>query len=575
MIWGFNSNDLGIEDNIYLKVTEELVNKLVALTQADNLSENHWDWLKSLISVVSEFQYSEPLVFYACLKPYIESLITVLAKGTYGNKCQKASMVALYRVVNTDVFNHTEYNKIEQKITGNEPSNVGIINLPAKFSNFQEEVKTAIISYREVFSEENVVSLLDLLAGKFLKLDSLYLWQDDPEQFIEIEDEIQYTRNSTINKDWAYNLLSYVLWNKLLEYFYDIAYPWLANHLSHVIENQAPIEVLLNYAKENLGEAGSEDHNIEISILVEDAILSLVGLLPCVYKYKKIPDDNRLKIEVVLSHLENRINATDSQIFKRRYCLLLSLWAEEINLQVLLEYLAKSCSILFSKDSTDAVVKFTAMSTFRDILRVLEELRKVHKPKIIHDENSAQIVNLLDQNLNYKELFESISPICIAAMSEFEAPMQIWKFVNLISVLIEGCKENSDEESLNNFKNIDFLKIIKLDSPLLKEAIYDMCKNLMSIFKNSLSIFEINFKLLEHNIQSNIEYELFEHWLYLIRIFDFETSTDAAKLCSNFGALCYDTLKQCGTSAKYSVVICEILQEYVLSGLVPPSFEEK
>jgi hypothetical protein len=308
---------------------------------------------------------------------------------------------------------------------------------------------------------------------------------------------------------------------------------------------------------------------------VEDAILGLAGLLPSVYKFKHTQGEDRLTIKVVLSHLENRINATDSKIFKRRYCILLSLWAEEITLQVLLEYLAKSCSILFSKDSTDAVVKFTAMNTFRDILRVLEDLRKVHKPKVIHEEESARIVALLEEKLNYKELFENISPICIAAMSEFQSPMQIWKFVNLISVLIEGCKENSDEETLNNFKNIDFLKIINLDSPLLKEAIYDMCKDLMSIFKNSLSIFEINFKLLEHNIQSNIEYELFDHWLYLIRIFDFETSTDAAKVCSDFGAIYYDTLKQCGMHCKYSVVVSEILQEYVLSGLVPPSVENK
>jgi hypothetical protein len=125
----------------------------------------------------------------------------VLAKGTFNDKCQKASMVAIYRAVNTVVYNHTEYYNNEQKITGNEPSNVGIINVSAKFKNFQEEVKTAIYSYREVFTDVNIVSLLDLLAGKFLKLDSLYLWQDDPEQFIEVEDELQYTRTSTINKD--------------------------------------------------------------------------------------------------------------------------------------------------------------------------------------------------------------------------------------------------------------------------------------------------------------------------------------------------------------------------------------
>ena len=118
--------------------------------------------------------------------------------------------------------------------------------------------------------------------------------------------------------------------------------------------------------------------------------------------------------------------------------MLLSLWTDSINTESLIEYLAKSCTILFSNENVDIVVKFIAMNTFRDILRILEEQRMTHKKESINSEESAKIVQIIEDKLNYKELFENITPICINALNEFESPMQIWKVVNLITILIEG-----------------------------------------------------------------------------------------------------------------------------------------
>lgn len=78
------------------------------------------------------------------------------------------------------------------------------------------------------------------------------------------------------------------------------------------------------------------------------------------------------------------------------------------------------------------------MGTFRDILRAIEEQRLTHKKESINSAESANIVQIIEQKLNYKELFENITPICINAINEFESPMQIWKVVNLITILIEG-----------------------------------------------------------------------------------------------------------------------------------------
>jgi len=92
------------------------------------------------------------------------------------------------------------------------------------------------------------------------------------------------------------------------------------------------------------------------------------------------------------------------------------------------------------------------------------------------------------------------------------------------------------------------MRIISLDSPLIKEALYDMCKNLISISVNSISILEINFKFIEHNIQKEIDFDLFFHWLYLLRIFDLESNPGAMKITKEFLDIYYNSLLQAGLS---------------------------
>ena len=215
------------------------------------------------------------------------------------------------------------------------------------------------------------------------------------------------------------------------------------------------------------------------------------------------------------------------------------------------------------------LIVFEALNVFRDILRVLEDTRKQHKNKAITEDDSVKIIEIINERLNYKELFESIAPLWIEALNKFNSPTQIWRCVNLVSLLIEGCKDTSDEHALEHFKNINFIKMITLDSPLLKEAIYDMWKNLVSIFKSSMSILEINFKLLEHNIKAWIEYELFDLWLYVMRIFELDNNQVARLVWSEFLANNYYTLWEWGMNSKYSVLVSEILVEYILADLVP------
>ena len=181
MWWGFNINDLANkDDNIYVKMIEKLTEKLSFLVNTiikiiekvswkfsetwTNLLTNYYKWLNSLILKLSDFQYSEPLVFYTWFESYLESLITIIAKNSYfDEKWQKASMLAIFRVLNTFVYNHTNYDTKNGEFKEITLESSGIINTSAKFANFQNEVKTWIIKYRSVFHSETIISLLDLL----------------------------------------------------------------------------------------------------------------------------------------------------------------------------------------------------------------------------------------------------------------------------------------------------------------------------------------------------------------------------------------------------------------------------
>ena len=176
---------------------------------SEQLVNNLYTAVKSLTNKLSDFQYSEPLVFHTSLKQYLQAIVQILIQSDkFDEKCQKSALVAIYRVINTVVYNHTGYDSGEQKIGGFDPKNMGIINTSAKFKNFQEEVKSCIIQYREFFSESHVNDFFNLCVGKYLKIDNLDLWEDDPEQFIEIEDECSFLRESQVITDSSYNVLA-------------------------------------------------------------------------------------------------------------------------------------------------------------------------------------------------------------------------------------------------------------------------------------------------------------------------------------------------------------------------------
>lgn len=64
--------------------------------------------------------------------------------------------------------------------------------------NFELETNEVMMQFIEFFSEDTVKGFLDLLCTKYLHQLCFDLWDEDPEQFIEVEDEILFARDQNI-----------------------------------------------------------------------------------------------------------------------------------------------------------------------------------------------------------------------------------------------------------------------------------------------------------------------------------------------------------------------------------------
>ena len=114
-----------------------------------------------------------------------------------------------------------------------------------KFKNFQPLIEQVSKLYMQVLdmpvagpegeiqipNQDGARKLLELITHKFLSQVDLSSWQNDPEYFIENEDE-QFLLEYDLQEDCSINLLAQHLIEKLLQNFYSICYPFIQEILN-------------------------------------------------------------------------------------------------------------------------------------------------------------------------------------------------------------------------------------------------------------------------------------------------------------------------------------------------------
>ena len=82
----------------------------------------------------------------------------VAEKDAFPHECLRVSLVALFRVVNTHLYN-TDF----ESSTAKSSSSVGLLASPSKLRNLETQMKEVVESYREFFSEQTLAELISLL----------------------------------------------------------------------------------------------------------------------------------------------------------------------------------------------------------------------------------------------------------------------------------------------------------------------------------------------------------------------------------------------------------------------------
>ena len=67
--------------------------------------------------------------------------------------------------------------------------------------------------------------------------------------------------------------------------------------------------------------------------------------------------------------------------------------------------------------------------------------------------------------------------------------------------MLEGCRDGEALDSLEEFKNVNFVKLLGTDSELIEEALVDMCCSLVQMRPSSRILLELSLTLLSHKLQ--------------------------------------------------------------------------
>jgi hypothetical protein len=138
-------------------------------------------------------------------------------------RLRKLALFAIYRVVNTTIYN------LGNKNDGGHSEQGGILVSPVKFKNFEPQIAIATEQYIHVFEapitnsenereqtrQDGARKILELVTHRFLSQLELESWQNDPEYFIENEDE-HFLLEYDLEADCSINLLALHLIEKLL-----------------------------------------------------------------------------------------------------------------------------------------------------------------------------------------------------------------------------------------------------------------------------------------------------------------------------------------------------------------------
>jgi hypothetical protein len=159
--------------------------------------------------------------------------------------------------------------------------------------------------------------------------------------------------------------------------------------------------------------------------------------------------------------------------------------------------------------SSDLVVNFECCMCIRNIIGFLDSGRKKSR---FGKENTTKAgggqerlalnteLKRIEEMLDYSQIFNVMSKLCVTILVEFKSPMLVWNLINLLTLLIEKCKYKCYDHILTHFETANFQSLLNTESELLQDALLEMCQALLFTFPNSHIILKISLILLQHRL---------------------------------------------------------------------------
>lgn len=236
-----------------------------------------------------------------------------------------------------------------------------------RFKNLEPQLAEAARQYRHMLEmpdpnskveeeqnrQDGARQLIQLLYAHYLPLQSVEQWREEPEAFIEHEDDSYLMLEYEMDAEMTTNLLAFHLVDKLIENFYQTCFPFIQN------------ELLQSYFTGQL--RGRLDE------LQEDALLSIVCMLGKIQKDNKIAREQRLDVCYVLDMLRSpNEKFWHNPLFQRRFMHILIQWVKLIpkaNGKFLQYY---ETVLLNLEASTDPVLVYEQCQCIHEMLKEIE-----------------------------------------------------------------------------------------------------------------------------------------------------------------------------------------------------------
>lgn len=430
---------------------------------------------KGIFDKLSEMQHTEAVIMFSLLDQYLGGALAFLfmaSENFFPEELQRACLLCLHRVLDTSVYSGQNSGAL---ITGKYS---GIVASSTKSRNFEEYMSKAKAAFSSFFSATTVVNLFDLIVSRYLPIKSIDSWVNDPEGFIEQEDD-NFIHEFESDKESSISYLAYSILEQLLTHFPVVC----AKQIKKYVENLTT------------GKLQSYD------IFIQDAIYNAIAMMPKVYSQDLLAELPDLKPEAFLSFLEAQIVSSrtpmHSHVLQRRYTILIAKWLEFVQKENVLGYLKSVVKIMIETDQL--VLKFHACIAMKRILDFLSGKSSSQGGNGDANLGASNGTGLksVERTINYEELLASSAKVIVDVFTRFNSAKIVWTMMNLLTLLIEKCQYRCNENIIQVLQLSNFSALFSFKHELVQEALIEMCKALVMSFPSSIAMLELCIHLID------------------------------------------------------------------------------